>query len=157
MLSRGAWNEASPGVILCTGAHQGSLGTRLALGLYSILALTFLIRQTSNSLCLRRLNVTSSSSVRQKRYHWNVTHTSIFQLQALHPYKVHPNKECLYTGCHYQGYLHLEMVSLNEPGNKVRPGLYFVLMLYKGSRERGHIALGLYSALVLTRGDWKRV
>ena len=30
----------------CTGAHKGSLGTRLELGLYSILALTFHIRRT---------------------------------------------------------------------------------------------------------------
>ena len=30
----------------CTGAHQGSLGKRVALGLYSILALTVLIRRT---------------------------------------------------------------------------------------------------------------
>ena len=44
VLSRETWNEASPGLILCTGAHQGSLGTRLALGLYSTLALTVLIR-----------------------------------------------------------------------------------------------------------------
>ena len=50
----------------CTGAHQGSLGTRLELGLYSILALTVLIRQNSNSFILRRFNVSFSSSVRQK-------------------------------------------------------------------------------------------
>ena len=42
-----------------TGAHQGSLGTRLAQGWYSILALTVLIHLTSNSFCLRRLNVSS--------------------------------------------------------------------------------------------------
>ena len=30
----------------CTGAHQSSLGKRVALGLYSILALTVLIRRT---------------------------------------------------------------------------------------------------------------
>ena len=30
----------------CTGVHQGSLGKRVALFLYSILALTVLIRQT---------------------------------------------------------------------------------------------------------------
>ena len=66
VLSRGTWNEACPGLILCTGAHQGSLGMRLALDLYSIMALTVLIRRTSNSFCLRRLNVSSPNSVRQK-------------------------------------------------------------------------------------------
>ena len=69
VLTRGAWNEASPRIVLRTGAHQGSLGTRLAQGLYtphwcspgepgmrlaqglySILALIVLIRRTSNSL-----------------------------------------------------------------------------------------------------------
>ena len=53
-----------PGLTLYTGAHQGSMGMRLALGLYSILALTILIRRTSNSFCIRRLNVSSSNSVR---------------------------------------------------------------------------------------------
>ena len=33
-------NKASPGLVLRTGAHQGSLGTRLTLGLYSVLVLT---------------------------------------------------------------------------------------------------------------------
>ena len=32
--------EIRPGLVLCTGGHQGSLGTRLALGLYSTLVLT---------------------------------------------------------------------------------------------------------------------
>ena len=31
-LTSGAWNEASPRFVLHTGAHQGSLGTRIALG-----------------------------------------------------------------------------------------------------------------------------
>ena len=85
VLTRGAWNEASPRIVLRTGAHQGSRGTRhtqglytaywcspgepgmrLAQGLYSILALTVLIWRTSNSFYLRRFNVSSSSSVREK-------------------------------------------------------------------------------------------
>ena len=33
-------NEASPGIILRTGAHQGSQGMRLAMSLHSLLVLT---------------------------------------------------------------------------------------------------------------------
>ena len=59
VLTRGAWergyprdytpywcspeepgNEASPGRVLCTGAHQGSQGMRLAMSLHSLLVLT---------------------------------------------------------------------------------------------------------------------
>ena len=35
VLIREPGNKASPGIVVCTGAHQGSLGTRLALGLYT--------------------------------------------------------------------------------------------------------------------------
>ena len=35
VLTREAWNEASPRIVLRTGAHQGSLGTRRAQGLYT--------------------------------------------------------------------------------------------------------------------------
>ena len=63
---------------------------------------------------------------------------------------MHPNKECLYTGCHNLGKLHPELVSLNEPGNEVIPGLE----LPTGAHQRSlgtRLALGLYSTLVLTR------
>ena len=59
VLTRGAWkrgspcyctphlcslgepgNEANLGIVLCTGANQGSLGTRLAMSLHSVLVLT---------------------------------------------------------------------------------------------------------------------
>ena len=33
-------NEANPGIVLRTGAQQGNLGTRLALGMYPVLMLT---------------------------------------------------------------------------------------------------------------------
>ena len=39
-LSRAAWNEVSPGIVLRAGAHQGNLGARLALGVNSVLVLT---------------------------------------------------------------------------------------------------------------------
>ena len=35
VLIRGAWELASPGIVLHMDANQGSLGTRLALGLYT--------------------------------------------------------------------------------------------------------------------------
>ena len=82
VLTREAWNEASPRIVLRTGANQGSLGTRraqglytahwcspgepgmrLTKGLYSMLALTVLIWRTSNSFCLRCLNVSRCSPV----------------------------------------------------------------------------------------------
>ena len=40
MLTRGAWNGVSAGIALRTGAHQGDLGARLALGVNSVLVLT---------------------------------------------------------------------------------------------------------------------
>ena len=40
MLTRGALNATSPGIVLCTGAHQGNLETRLAMGVNSVLVLT---------------------------------------------------------------------------------------------------------------------
>ena len=39
VLTRAAWNAVSPGIVLCTGAHQGNLGTRLAMGVNSVLRL----------------------------------------------------------------------------------------------------------------------
>ena len=33
-------NKASPGIVLLTGAHQRNLGTRLNLGVYSVLVHT---------------------------------------------------------------------------------------------------------------------
>ena len=39
VLTRGLGNEASHGCELCTSAHQESLGTRLAMGLQSVVVL----------------------------------------------------------------------------------------------------------------------
>ena len=36
VLNRGAWEQGNPGIVLCIGAHQGSLGTRLVMGLYTL-------------------------------------------------------------------------------------------------------------------------
>ena len=40
VLSGEPGNKASQGIVLCIGAHQGSLGTRLAMSLHSVLVLT---------------------------------------------------------------------------------------------------------------------
>ena len=40
-------NEASPGIVLRTGAHQENLGKRLPLGVYSVLVLTRRARERS--------------------------------------------------------------------------------------------------------------
>ena len=40
VLTRGAWNAASPGIVLRTGAHKENLGTRLARGVNPVLVLT---------------------------------------------------------------------------------------------------------------------
>ena len=137
MLSRASWNEASPGLILCTGAHQGSLGRRLALGLYSTLALTVLNRRTSNSFCLRRLNVSSSNSVRQKRCHCNITHTTTVEVQ------VHGN----HTKC-----IQIRRVCTKDVTTWANSILNWFPSMSLGTR----LSLGLYSTLVLTRGAWER-
>ena len=80
-------------------------------------------------------------------------HTST--TSTLYPCKLHPNKERLYTGCHNLGKFHPELVSLNEPGNEVIPGI----VLRTGAHQRSlvtRLALDLYSTLVLTRGAWER-
>ena len=137
MLSRGTWNEASPGLILCTGTHQGSMGTRLALGLYSILALTVLIRRTSNSFCLCRLNVSSSNSVRQKRCHWKNSHTTTVEVQV----------HCIHTRC-----IQIRRVCTKDVTTWANSILNWFPSMSLGTR----LSLGLYSALVLTRGAWER-
>ena len=40
VLTRGALNATSPGIVLCTGAYEGNLETRLAMGVNSVLVLT---------------------------------------------------------------------------------------------------------------------
>ena len=40
VLTSAAWNAVSPGNVLRTGAHQGNVGDRLALGVNSVLVFT---------------------------------------------------------------------------------------------------------------------
>ena len=47
------------------------------------------------------------------------------------------------------------MISLIEPGNKVRPGLVLRTGAHQGSLGT-RLALGLYSTLVLNKGAWVR-
>ena len=124
-------------LILCTGAHQGSLGRRLALGLYCILAFTILIRRTSNSFCLRRLNVSSSNSVRQKRCHCNITHTTTVEVQV----------HCNHTRC-----IQIRRVCTKDVTTWANSILNWFPSMSLGTR----LSLGLYSALVLTRRAWER-
>ena len=126
-------NEASNELPLRTGAHQGNLGTTLALGMYSVLVLTRGARdEASLELALRtgayqeslgtRLAMSLQSVLVHNRGAWNKSSPGI----------------TLRTGAH-QGSL----------GTRLALGLYTLHWCSPG--EPGmRLAQGLYSELVLT-------
>ena len=105
--------------------------------MYSILAFTVLIRRTSNSCCLRRLNVSSSNSVRKKRCHCNITHTTTVEVQV----------HCNHTRC-----IQIRRVCTKDVTTWANSILNWFPSMSLGTR----LSLGLYSALVLTRRAWER-
>ena len=125
VLTRGAWNEASPGLVLHTGAHRSHLAN-LELLLSSLLERLLVLSRGPWNECSLGLvlqtgahrfnsaNLELLVSPLLERHIFKFCQTEMISLEChhhihssststLYPYMVHPNKECLYTGCHYRG------------------------------------------------------
>ena len=84
-LSKGAWNEGTLGLVLHTGAHRSHLANLELLVSPPLERHLFQFCQTEMISLECHPHIHSSST------------------STLYPYMVHPYKECLYTACHYLG------------------------------------------------------
>ena len=85
VLTRGAWDEGSQGLVLHTGSHRSNSAN-----------LEFLVSPPLERHIFQFCQTEMISLECHPHIHSSSTST-------MYPYMVHPDKECLYTGCHYLG------------------------------------------------------